>query len=293
MAAWPVSAIRQKYPDAEITWAVERSCAAVVDESVLVNRVVAFPRDNWKRERWKLRTLTEQIRYYLSLREQGFDLGVDFQGHSKTAMALRISGAKRRVAVQATDAFARSLNPTPLTKVPDLHWVDHHMAVLRTIESFESVERPLMPVLPELPDSFPSGRVISICTGGSSEIKRVPIELWRAVAVNLKAQGFSIVSVGGPGDESLGEGCVDYVGQLNLRASMAVIAASSLHIAPDTGTGHMAAALGTPVISLFGADPLDISAYRPYTSSGIVLSARTPAEIGLQSILDSASDLLA
>ncbi len=288
MAAWPTSAIRQKYPDANITWAVERICAPVIDDVRLANRVVAFPRDQWKRERWRVRTLAEQLRYYLSLRESPYDLGIDLQGHSKTAMALRISGARRRVAVHATDSFARALNPVPIQRAPGTHWVDHHMAVLNTVEPFPQVARPLMPELPPLPEGFPAGKVVSLCTGGSSAIKQYPREHWQAVARGLEAQGCQVVTVGGPQDPPLDTPCVNYVGKLTLKESMAVIAASAGHIAPDTGTGHMAAALGVPVISLFADDPIQISTFRPYTDQGTVLTAHTPAEIDPAEIIRAA-----
>jgi ADP-heptose:LPS heptosyltransferase len=50
---------------------------------------------------------------------------------------------------------------------------------------------------------------------------------------------------------------------------MAAVALSSVHLAADTGTGHIAAAYGTPVVSVFG--PTQPQNYRPYTDRGIVL----------------------
>jgi ADP-heptose:LPS heptosyltransferase len=44
---------------------------------------------------------------------------------------------------------------------------------------------------------------------------------------------------------------LDLVGKLSLRESMAWIAHSQLHLAADTGSGHIAAAYGVPVVSLF------------------------------------------
>ena len=52
---------------------------------------------------------------------------------------------------------------------------------------------------------------------------------------------------------------------------MAVIARSSLVLAADTGAGHLAAAYGVPVVSIFG--PTDPEEFRPYSDAGIVLKS--------------------
>ena len=73
--------------------------APVVDENRLVNSVAEFPRDKWKANRWSPATWREQLRAYAGLRKHKFDWGLDLQGHSKTALALRIAKPKRRLAV--------------------------------------------------------------------------------------------------------------------------------------------------------------------------------------------------
>jgi len=59
------------------------------------------------------------------------------------------------------------------------------------------------------------------------------------------------------------------VGKLGLRETMSVIASSSLTLAADTGAGHLAAAYGVPVVSIFG--PTDPDEFRPYTDRSVVL----------------------
>ncbi|RYG34251.1 hypothetical protein EON81_16025, partial [bacterium] len=74
-----------------------------------------------------------------------------------------------------------------------------------------------------------------------------------------------------------------YVGKLPLRETLALVQASRLHVASDTGTGHMAAAVGTPVISVFG--PTDPAVFRPYAKRGIVLrDGSNPADVTLEKL---------
>ena len=290
MAAYPVTALRNAYPDAEIVWAVETLCAPVIDRGRLVQRVAKFPRDKWKKARWSPATWRSQIAHYLKLRQLDFDLGIDFQGHSKTALCLRIASPKRRLAVHATDSFARMLNPVATIPETVLHTVDRHMAALQTFGDFDTPARPMMPE-PELGDlELPTEPFVSIMTGASSERKRYPVQQWREVASRLMQQGVPVVSVGGPSDPTLDlEGCHELVGKLNLRHSMAVVAHSAAHLAPDTGTGHIASAYGVPVVSIFGQGQQTPDRFRPYGPEVQVLqSGAHPSTVSVESVVEAA-----
>ena len=70
-----------------------------------------------------------------------------------------------------------------------------------------------------------------------------------------------------------------------------MVASSELHMAGDTGTGHMAAAYGVPVVSIFGH--MDPRNYRPYTKNGRVLRRGTEARnIEPEEVLAAARDLM-
>ncbi len=270
MCTWAASSIRQKYPEAYIAWAVEDKCADVIDTHRLVNHLQVFPRSHWKKERAKIATWREQIAYYTSLRKDKFDFGIDLHGHSKTALALRLAAPKKRVAAYATDAFARSLNPVPIIQPPLTHAVDHAMNVLRNLGDFPTVDMPIMPEPPQV-SGLPDGQFISICTGGSSNRKRYSPEHWNSVGKILLDQGIPVVVIGGPGDpEILDPRAINFPGKLTLKESMRIIKNSSVHIAPDTGTGHIAAAMGVPIVSLFGNayHPAEV---RPYSEKLVLL----------------------
>jgi ADP-heptose:LPS heptosyltransferase len=70
-----------------------------------------------------------------------------------------------------------------------------------------------------------------------------------------------------------------------------MVAASELHLAGDTGTGHMAAAYGVPVVSVFGhMEPVK---YRPYTDAGVVLRNGTEAaNVSAEELLTAARELI-
>jgi ADP-heptose:LPS heptosyltransferase len=64
-----------------------------------------------------------------------------------------------------------------------------------------------------------------------------------------------------------------------------------LHLAADTGTGHIAAAYGVPFVSVFG--PTDPKLFRPYSDEGVVLRASDRAgDVEPAQILAAAEGLL-
>lgn len=296
MALPAVTAVRDAVPDAFIAWAVDSRCAPVIDTERLVDHVQEFPRDRWKRESWSLRTWRDQVRHYLSLRRFRFDFGVDLQGHSKTALCLRLAAPSRAVSVPATDVFARVLNPPCRTDVARLHWVEADLAVLGELGLFPAPEHPLLPNLDVERESvsprLPPMPFATIATGAGAANKLYPAARWAEVGARLQAAGIPVVWIGGAGDAVPNlQGATSLVGETSLRESMAAIAASALHLAGDTGSGHIAAAFGVPTVSVFG--PMDPIRYRPYTPRGIVLrEGGDPARVPSESVADAALALL-
>lgn len=274
MTAWAVTAIRNAQPDVQIYWATQDRCAPVIDTELLVNHLEVFPREKWKANRWSLATWRDQYLRYTALRNEKIDVGFDFQGHSKTALCLKLSGCKERYASRATDALAARLNP-PVTLTPEgPHEVQRAIALVRCKFDVVLPDRPLMPQVLEdrarWTETFKGKPIVTIQTGAGERDKTYPVDHWDEVADQLQAEGIGVVAVGGPRDPTLGsEGVTDLVGSLSLQESLAVIASSSLHLSGDTGTAHAAAAYHIPTVTIFGRTEPD--RFRPWGNNGIVL----------------------
>jgi len=114
------------------------------------------------------------------------------------------------------------------------------------------------------------GSLITISVSAGQANKAYPASGWTEAAQELQSRGFLIEFLGGPTDKPIEiEGTTNLVGKLSLGETLERVGASALHLCGDTGTGHMAAALGVPVVSVFG--PTDPLIYRPYTNKGVVL----------------------
>lgn len=297
MASWAATSIRRRYPEAFLCWAVEARCSAVIDRGSLVTRAWEFPRDRWKRARWSPRTWAEQVASYSRLRQLKLDVGIDLQGHSKTALCLRLSGAKRRIMAQATDSFAARLNPVAGPRTGGLHTVEWNQRVVQMVDDLPLPEAPIMPYrekcLASVRERLTSGkRLATISVSAGHPTKAYPLEGWREVGAALMREGYEVAFLGGPGDPAVElAGSVDFVGKLALQETLAAVQLSDLHLAADTGTGHMAAACGIPVVSVFG--PTEPTQYRPYTKNGIVLrDGEETARVRPERILRAASELV-
>ncbi|MBL8048871.1 MAG: glycosyltransferase family 9 protein [Chthonomonas sp.] len=272
MTQWPTTAIHRARPDAELWLASESGFAAGVNRS-MVPHLVEVPRGRWKKHRWSPQTWSEQVRFYTALRKEKFDYGVDFQGHSKTALLLRLSGAKHRVQMPGTDALAQRLNPIVRSSRP--HKVEQYMDLLAPWGEFVCPERPLMEPVTTPRD----GLFVTINTGASSAEKQIPDWQFQQICASLQTASIPIAWVGGPGDPPPPGPGENLVGKTSLAECYAWIAASALHISADTSTGHAAAAYGTPFLTLFQTDRNSPDRFRPYSDRGTVLLRPTEAEL--------------
>jgi HAD superfamily hydrolase (TIGR01662 family) len=104
--------------------------------------------------------------------------------------------------------------------------------------------------------------------GTSVDARACPPELCGRIVQELAAAGHRVVVTGGPGEGELsarvaGRAGVDLGGQTSLTGLAAVIARAGCLVVGNTGPAHLAAAVGTPVVSLF-APTVPFGQWGPY-----------------------------
>lgn len=266
LTCWAVTALRQKFPDAHITWAVQRVPSAVIDTEHLVNQLHIFDREKWRKNRG-LKSFQEQLSCYAALKGQRFDYGFDFQGHSKTALAIHFGNPKERFSFRATDLLAKVINPPRTIDASIHHEVEKDMALVNLIGVTETPTRPMMPDVSNenlTQHGWHGEKVATIQLGGTRPDKIYGINQWIEVAQSLARNGLTVVYLDSTHhDLPEGANIINLTGKLSLREAMAAVASSSVHLCGDTGTGHLAAAYGVPVVTAFGLNPP--ARFRPYT----------------------------
>ena len=99
---------------------------------------------------------------------------------------------------------------------------------------------------------------LHICKGLAVYEQRWPLDRFVDIAAGLIQKGFTVILTGTQAEKPLTasvaaqvEGVLDLAGACSLRETAALIEQMNVFICPDTGTGHLAAALGVPVVDIF------------------------------------------
>lgn len=124
----------------------------------------------------------------------------------------------------------------------------------------------------------PDRPLIALAPGAAHATKRWPVEYWRELLHRLGKQGFETVIVGGQEDASLAaaltsaasDRVVSAAGRFGLQGTGALLRRAAGLVSGDTGVMHMATAVGTPVVALFGPTVKPFGFF-PYSSRAEVL----------------------
>lgn len=108
--------------------------------------------------------------------------------------------------------------------------------------------------LPEV--ELPRGPYVVLHPGTSAPARAWPLERFVETTALLAGRGWTVVATGGPGERDLtaalaAAGAVDLGGRTDLAQLATVLAGAAAVVVANTGAAHLAAAVGTPVVSLF------------------------------------------
>jgi lipopolysaccharide heptosyltransferase I len=277
-------ALRAAFPAATIGWVVEGRTADLLEGHPAIDHLVRVPR------RW-LKSPRAVIDLRRRLHALRFDVTVDLQCLTKSAIAARLSGARRRIGKAGADGreLSKWFN-NELTAAAGEHVIDHYLELLRPL----GVESPRVEFnLPEhAADAAMADRTLEslglvrgafavLNPGAGWPSKIWPAERYGEIARRLeREQGLASLAVwGGPGEEPLARAIVESSAGAALLAPATTVAElgalcrrSALFLGSDTGPMHLAVAVGTPTISMHGPSKAEwCGAYGP---ANIRLQAR-------------------
>ena len=269
--ALPVAvALRRRHPYAHITWAAEDWTAPLLHGHPAIDRVVTFPTMRWGSvdPTW-FRSFKDAVR---SLRSEPYDISIDLQGLLKSAAVAVLSRAPVRIGIHEQREGAHLVSRAAPRPSGRLHVVEDY---LRCAELLGASPTPVSFALPVQSDAIASiahklselqipadGPLIVINPSASVAWKTWPLPHWARVASALRAAG-PVILVGGPAQKSrhaelarqVSQPLYDLTGRTTLTELVALLNRCAIHIAPDTGSAHIAAALGRPVVSVYGPTP--------------------------------------
>lgn len=266
-----LEALSKKFPGAEIHWLVEELSSEIVIGHPLIDQVIVWRRKavfkDLKRGQWK-RGLAELRDFWRAFKAHEYDVVIDIHGLLKSAILTFLSGGKRRIGHDKTEELSYlALNEKLPPYDPDRH------ALLRYLDAavYLGADRS-EPVLLHLPVNNEAAAKAEELLAGTKPIRVIlnpgtkwvtklwPQNHWIELGRKLAAfQTVSLILTGAPdeaGDNRLIAEAVpeilDLTGVGGLRVLSEIQRRSSLSVCPDTGPMHMAAAVGTPLVALFG-----------------------------------------
>ncbi|TKS62403.1 MAG: hypothetical protein EWM73_02505 [Nitrospira sp.] len=278
------SAIRRAYPKARLTWLVKREWAGLVERIDGVDRV-------WPVES----TLKGWLSQVSLLRAERFDLVVDLQGLFRSAAIGWLSGSPLLVGFtngrEGSPWFYSRRVPVPQS---EMHAVDRYLLVAKAVGAVESGTPEFRFRIPQT-DHDEVDRLLSRSglTPGMSWVamnvsarwptKRWPAASFAEVADRLQQEGYgAVVMIGGPDERvdvaavraEMKTPAIDLAGATTVELLPALLSKASLLITNDSGPMHIAAAVGTSVVALFG--PTSAVRTGPYGVGHDVLTGKVP-----------------
>lgn len=268
LLATPVlRALRERFPEAHLTMAVNRGTQDILKRNPDVNEVVIVERGG----------LGTQLQFVRDLRRR-FDCVLDLTDSDRSAILAWLSGAPIRIGFNDEHRW-RGLLYTSVAKVGPgtCHRVEHDLEAVRALGVTSKVDLPVLRAAPE--DEADATRLLEgIGVAGSLEkaskrplvllqpgarywFKAWPAKRFAELADRLTdAFGCRILVGGDERDRGVAaEICakarsapVALAGRATLLQYAAIIKRCDLFVGNDNGPMHMAAALGTPVVALFG-----------------------------------------
>ncbi len=243
--------LKKSFPDCHITWAVDPRLAGIVECCEAVDQVVPV--------RPSLRAIPEY--------PEQFEAALDMQGLLKSAICIAKAKANQKLGYhwqrEGSWLFSRRVLPDPSS----YHVVDQYVDVARAAGGqmdaaefgLEAKPADLDTVRAKLLQQGNGGKFVAINAGAGWVTKRWPPKCYGAVIDALASEGFPAVLIGGSADREAADEVkrecaakpVDFLGQTSVRELVALIELSALHIGGDTGSTHLAAALGIPAVGLY------------------------------------------
>lgn len=289
--AIPVAAaLRRAFPAARIDWLVSARHRAILDVVPIIDRRLVWGTGlgaDQRRDPSPLSAIRE-------LRRSQYDVAIDLQGLIKSAVLARSSGAARVIGFSARYAreglarlfYTEAVDPGrggSFDAGETRHVVELNLLLLGPLGvTVSKPEFPIEPVDSEVARwaaQQSHGRYALLNPGAAWPNKRWPPARLAAVALALRDRhGLASIVLWGPGEEALAKAVVDEshgAAVLSPKTTIGDLVALSrgaaIMISGDTGPTHIASAVGTPLVGLYGPtrparngplSPLDVAVSR-------------------------------
>ncbi len=291
-----IQAIKAAHPDATVDFMTYPMGRLIIPGNSMVSRHWIAPQSG----------IVETIRFLREIRENSYDVIIDFMGTPRSAMLARLVPAKKRISFDTGRAFLFS-DVVSRKGQPD-YIVREKFRLLEPLGIKASDERLRLPwgdsdagvarmfMMTEATLSASRRRVVLSPTHRRPD-RRWALERWAELAVWLqKEQNAKVIWIWGPGEEAEIDAVMGMVRGVGVKAHKttfrelaALVASTDLFICNCNGPSHIAVAVNTPSIRLSG--PTSLISWSPLTPRHQGVQRQTMAEITVQDVKDKVTSM--
>ncbi len=326
--------LRRCLPEARISWVVEEAAADLLVNHPALDRLIVSRRKKWLADLKKgiiTRPFRELGAFVTELRAEKYDVVIDFHGLFKSAVIVALSGGRRKLGYKSlqegTFLFYNEKIPEDMTK----HAVDRYLDFVRYLVEIENLQcRDEAPTFTIAIGEKEERRINDLLTAGGATKQRPlsgfiavspvafwPTKLWQdakfaELCDRIQKELRTRVVLTGEKVEQVERianlmktSVLNLGGRTSLRELAALYKRAALLVTTDSGPMHIAAAVGTPVVALFG--PTDPSRTGPYGFNHRIIQRKLPcspcfrkqctnprcmAEISVEEVFAAVRDML-
>ena len=269
--------LRKRFPEAKMTFLVNPGTEVVLQGNPNLDEVWVLPRKPW----W------QQFRFIKRMRDAKFDIVIDLTDGDRSAFLAWVTGAPVRLGYNRDRRWRGKFYSQVLPSAyGSMHMVEYHQQALAFLGINESVGEPEVYICSEVGQqddevlgdfSAKDQPLVLLHPTARYVFKAWPLEHFAAVADWLSEQGIRIALIGSQREILIGQQImnltkhkpVNMMGKTRLSQLAALMRQSHLFIGNDGGPMHIAAAVGCPVLGLFG--PTNPAVWGPRSTKARVI----------------------
>jgi len=284
-----IKVIRDRFPSAYIAFAVENEPKEIVIDNPYLDEVIVLDFKKWKKNLLKINTWQEVLRAIKHIRAKKFDLSINLQLLLRSGLTAYLS-SPLRVGYGERREFNHLLINYKVNQSNSSHTVDRFLNIAKYLGADTKSPEFIIPVPKEdkefveqflIDNNIGNKPFIVISPGASKGYNIWPAENY-AKLIDQLSKGVKIVLVGSKKEFSLSERVsgltknkpIITTGKTNLKQLAYLLQRSALFIGNDSAPMHIAVAMKTKVVAIFG--PANPQITGPYGEGGVVVRKDLP-----------------
>ncbi len=291
-----IKVLRDNFPHSYIAFMVRPYTQDIVENNPYLDEVIIY--DKYGRHKG----IFSSLKFALTLRKKSFDVAIILHPTNRVHIITYLAGIPERIGYDKKFGFLLTKKMKDLKHLGKKHEVEYNFDLLKEMGIKDKTEELYMPITKDDEDYVTSvllqhkiqkdDRIIVINPTASCPSKIWPLERFLEVSDNLiRRYKAKIVFICSKEDDDICNRVTSYsdnkdclvLSGLRLRQLAALIKRARLLISNDSGPVHIAVAVKTPVISIFGRNQAGLSPvrWRPLGKDDIVLHKEVGCKVCL------------